>query len=97
MIGGGLSQVYKSLLFGAFLSIGNKKMRSLAAKPNRKDLEFIIGLVAEGKLKPVIDRRYPLHETTEAVRYLSGGHALGKVIVEVASAPVADQTVPEIQ
>ena len=92
MVGGGLSQVFKSLLFGAFLSIGSKKMRSLAAKPNRKDLEFIIKLVADGKVKPVIDRQYTLHETAEAVRYLSGGHALGKVVIEVASAPVADRT-----
>ena len=91
MVGGGLSQVFKSLLFGAFLSIGNKKMRSLAAKPNRKDLEFVIGLVEDGKIKPVIDRYYPLRETAEAVRYLNGGHALGKVIIEVASAPVVDQ------
>lgn len=91
MVGGGLSQVFKSLLFGAFLSIGNKKMRSLAAKPNRKDLEFIIELVAEGKVKPVIDRYYPLHETAEAMQYMSGGHALGKVIIAVASAPVIDQ------
>ena len=91
MVGGGLSQVFKSLMFGAFLSIGNKKMRSLAAKPNRKDLEFIIGLIADGKVKPVIDRHYLLHETAEAVQYLSGGHALGKVIIEVASAPVVDQ------
>ena len=92
MVGGALSQVFKSLLFGAFLSIGNKKMRSLAAKPNRKDLEFIIKLVEDGKVKPVIDRHYPLHETAEAVRYLSGGHAQGKVIIEVASAPVVDRT-----
>lgn len=91
MVGGGLSQVFKSLLFGAFLSIGNKKMRSLAAKPNRKDLEFIIKLVEDGKIKPVIDRYYPLRETAEAVWYLSDGHALGKVIIEVASAPVVDQ------
>ena len=88
MVGGSLSQVIKSLLFGAFMSIGNKKMRFLAAKPNIKDLEFIIKLVEDGKVKPIIDRHYPLHETAEAVRYLSGGHALGKVIIEVAQGTV---------
>lgn len=83
MVGGALSQVIKFLLFGAFMSIGNKKMRTLAAKPNMKDLEFIIKLVEDGKVKPIIDRHYPLHETAEAVKYLSDGHALGKVIIGV--------------
>lgn len=83
MVGGALSQVIKSLLFGGFMSIGSKKMRFLAAKPNTKDLEFIIKLVQDGKVKPIIDRRYPLHETAEAVRYLSDGHALGKVVINV--------------
>lgn len=84
MVGGSLSQIIKSMLFKAFMSIGSKKMRLLAAKPNTKDLEFIIKLVEDGKVKPIIDRHYPLHETAEAVRYLSDGHALGKVIIDVA-------------
>lgn len=88
MVGGSLSQVIKSLLFGAFMSIGSKKMRNLVAKPNTKDLEFIIKLVEDGKIKPIIDRHYPLHETAEAVRYLSDGHALGKVIIEVTRGTV---------
>jgi NADPH:quinone reductase-like Zn-dependent oxidoreductase len=36
-----------------------------------------------GKLKPVIDRRYPLSETAEALRYLEKGHARGKVVLTV--------------
>lgn len=84
LVGGALSQVIKSLLFGPFMSIGSKKMRSLSAKSNTKDLEFIIKLVEEGKLKSVIDRRYSLDETAEAVRYLSEGHARGKVVIQVA-------------
>jgi NADPH:quinone reductase-like Zn-dependent oxidoreductase len=82
MVGGALSQVMKSLLFGGFMSIGTRKMRFLAAKPNTKDLEFIIKL-DDGRIKPVIDRYYPLHETAEAMRYLSDGHAHGKVVIEV--------------
>jgi len=83
MVGGALSQVIKTMLFGAFMSIGGKKIRFLAAKPNTKDLEYIIKLVEGGKVKPVIDRHYPLQETAEAVRYISEGHALGKVIITV--------------
>ncbi len=36
-----------------------------------------------GKVKPVIDRRYPLSETAEAIRYLEEGHARGKVVITV--------------
>jgi NADPH:quinone reductase-like Zn-dependent oxidoreductase len=85
MVGGALSQVIPSLLFGALLSIGSKKMLFLAAKPNPKDLEFIIQLVEEGKVKPVIERCYPMHETAEAMRYVSQGHARGKVVIQVVS------------
>lgn len=83
MVGGALPQVIKSLLFGSFLSIGSKKMRTLAAKPNTKDLELIMKLVEEGKIKPVIDRCYPLNKTAEAMRYISQGHSQGKVIINV--------------
>jgi NADPH:quinone reductase-like Zn-dependent oxidoreductase len=83
VVGGALSQVMKALLFGSLLSIGSKKIRVLAAKPNAEDLAFIIKLVEEGKVKPVIDRQYPLAKTAEAMRYHSGGHALGKVIIKV--------------
>ena len=36
-----------------------------------------------GKMTPVIDRRYPLNEVPEAIRYLEAGHARGKVVITV--------------
>lgn len=83
VVGGALSQVLKAVLFGGLLSIGSRKIRSLNAKPNAEDLAFVVNLVANGIVKPVIDRRYPLAETAEAMRYLSGGHSSGKVIIEI--------------
>ena len=53
----------------------------LAAKPNKKDLVFMKELLEAGKLVPVIDRRYPLSEVAEALRYLGEGHAQGKVVI----------------
>jgi len=47
-------------------------------KPNKEDLVFIKELLETGKVVPVIDRRYPLSETAEAIRYLEEGHAQGK-------------------
>ena len=50
----------------------------------KDDLAFIKGLLESGKIKPVIDRCYPLREVPEALRYLEEGHAQGKVVITVA-------------
>jgi NADPH:quinone reductase-like Zn-dependent oxidoreductase len=46
-------------------------------------LEFIKELLASGKVKPVIDRRYSLNNTADALRYLGEGHAQGKIVIVV--------------
>ena len=56
MVGGTLKQIFKALLFGRLLSSGAKKVRAVAAKPNREDLGFIANLAEEGRLKPVIEK-----------------------------------------
>jgi NADPH:quinone reductase-like Zn-dependent oxidoreductase len=52
---------------------------------NKEDLIAIKDLLEARKIIPVIDRRYPLHETAEAIRYVETLHARGKVIINVAS------------
>jgi 2-desacetyl-2-hydroxyethyl bacteriochlorophyllide A dehydrogenase len=84
MVGGGLDQLIKFMLFGWLYSVGRKKMRLLAAKPSAKDLEFVVKLVEAGKITPIVDRSYPLEETAQAVRYASAGHAHGKVVLQVS-------------
>ncbi len=83
MAGGKLTQVIGSILFGPLLSLGGKKMKFLAARPNTDDLEYIIKHVKEGKIKPVIDRRFPFDQTIEAMQYCSEGHARGKVVITI--------------
>jgi NADPH:quinone reductase-like Zn-dependent oxidoreductase len=83
MVGGSLKQIFSSLLFGWLISPGSKKMTSLAAKANQKDLEFIAKLAEDDIIKPVIDRRYPLEKTPEAMNYLAEGHSSGKVVINV--------------
>jgi NADPH:quinone reductase-like Zn-dependent oxidoreductase len=83
MVGGSLSQIFTSLFLGWAMSIGTKKMFSLAAKASQKDLEFVINLAADGFIKPVIYRYYSLEKVADAIRYMSEGHASGKVVIKV--------------
>jgi len=85
MVGGSLSQIFKSLVFGRLISFGSKKMKSLAAKANQKDLEFLAGLLEKGLIRPVIERRYTLDKAAEAMDYLRQGHAAGKVVITLES------------
>ena len=83
MVGGSLSQIFKSLLFGWILSFGSQKMKSLAAKANKTDLELLATLLEKGNIKPVIDRRYSLDKTADAMNYLKQGHSTGKVVINI--------------
>src|SRR3989440_3473633 len=85
MIGGSMAAMIQAMLLGPVISMtGRQKMGSMGvAKPNQKDLVFMKELLEAGKVKPVIDRRYPLGETAEAIRYLEAGHAKGKVVIMV--------------
>jgi len=58
-------------------------MQMLSAKASAADLEFVINLVAQGKVVPVIDRTYALEQAHDAMAYVVRGHALGKVVVSV--------------
>ena len=53
------------------------------AKTRQKDLLFLRELIETGKLRPAIDRTYPLSETREAVRYLGSGQARAKVVITI--------------
>jgi NADPH:quinone reductase-like Zn-dependent oxidoreductase len=81
--GGALAQTFQALLLGPFISMtGSKKLGAMLVKPN-KGLDFLTELIEAGKVKPVIDRRYPLSEVPEALRYYGEGHSQGKVIITV--------------
>jgi NADPH:quinone reductase-like Zn-dependent oxidoreductase len=75
---GALKSPLKAMLMSPFVS---QQTRKFFAELNQKDLSFLAHLLQSGKLSPVIDRRYGLHEVASAMRYLEEGHARGKVIV----------------
>ncbi len=84
MAGGSMAQIFQAMLLGPWISMtGSKKMVSVSAKPNQKDLILIIELIEAGKVVPVIGRRYPLSEVAEALCYIGKGHARGKVVITI--------------
>jgi len=82
MAGGALAQNMEAMLMGPRMSeTGGRKFGGVSARMDQGDLDFIRELIEHGKVKPVIDRRYPLSEVAEALRYLGAGHARGKVVI----------------
>src|SRR3954464_360466 len=83
MTGGSNRQLADALLFGPLLLMGRQQFGNSLGKPNQADLLELKELCETGKVRPVIDRRFPLSEVSSAVRYLEEGHARGKVVVTV--------------
>jgi len=84
MTGGSMKQIAQANLLGPVISkAGGKKLVALSHKSSQEDLVFIKDLIEAGKVKPVIDRRYPLSEIAEALRYYAKGHARGKVVITI--------------
>ena len=59
------------------------RLRPFLVSPKLEDLVILKELIVAGKVTPVIDRTYPLSETSEAVGRVGGGHARGKVVITV--------------
>src|SRR2546426_3577334 len=62
---------------------GTRKLAMFIAKLNKTDLLILQKLIEEGKVTPVIDRRYELSQVPDALTYMGEGHAQGKIVVRV--------------
>lgn len=72
----------KDVAFGFALSVfSDKKLRALFTNDKAEDLKLISSWIEAGKVKPVVDREYPLQEAAAAHRYSEQGHAAGKIIL----------------
>lgn len=85
LAGGALGRIFGVMLQGPFVSMmGSKKFTNFMATTNSDDLAFMGELLAAGKIKSVIDSRYPLAKTSDALRHYQAGNAQGKIVLTIA-------------
>jgi NADPH:quinone reductase-like Zn-dependent oxidoreductase len=83
-VGGSVATLLQIVLLGPWISRATgKHLRVLGVQRTQPDLLAITELCAAGNVVPVIDRRYPLREVPEALRYLGEGLVKGKVVITV--------------
>jgi NADPH:quinone reductase-like Zn-dependent oxidoreductase len=83
MVGGSTFAVLQVLILGPLISrFSSRKMGILLHKANQ-DLISMTDLIQAGKVRPFIDKRFPLSEVPEAMRYFGAGHARGKVVITI--------------
>jgi NADPH:quinone reductase-like Zn-dependent oxidoreductase len=85
VIGGSIARLFGIMVAGLVISAtGGQKLGIAYWKPfNPPDVAVLTELLEAGKIRPVIDRRYPLAEVPDALRYVEDGHAMGKVVITV--------------
>ncbi len=85
-LGGTSLPIFGALIVGPVVSLASHKWTGLLLwwKPfNVDDVDTLKRLVAAGQVRPVIDRRFPLTDVVEALRYVADGHPRGKVVITV--------------
>ena len=63
--------------------LSRRKAGFFIAKFNRPDLDVIRELLESGQIRPVVEKRYELSQSADALHYLGEGHASGKIVISV--------------
>jgi NADPH:quinone reductase-like Zn-dependent oxidoreductase len=72
------------LYMGMRMVAGGQQAFLVMVKPVSSDLQWVSGMTEEGKIRPVIDREYPLHRIADAFAYSRAGHARGKIVITIS-------------
>jgi NADPH:quinone reductase-like Zn-dependent oxidoreductase len=85
LVGGSTARLFGVMFFGAGISkVTNRQVKCLISQPNREDLIVLKDWLEAGKIRPYIDRSYPLREIPAAIQYLEQGQVTGKIAIRVA-------------
>jgi len=85
MVGGPIKQFIKNLILCPIYSLGNNTFKILNSKSNRDDLETIIQLVSQKKIKPVIERVVPFSDGISVFNTFQKGHSKGKIVIQITN------------
>ncbi|MDQ3508422.1 MAG: NAD(P)-dependent alcohol dehydrogenase [Actinomycetota bacterium] len=80
---GGTDRQLRAIMLSPFVS---QKLGAFVSPENHEDMLALKELVEAGKVKPILDKTFPLAEAPKAIRYLEEGYVKGKVVVSVESA-----------
>jgi NADPH:quinone reductase-like Zn-dependent oxidoreductase len=75
-----LAPTLKAVVMSRFV---RQRLAPFIAQHSKEDLLTLKEMIEAGKVKPVIDRMYPLSEVPEAIGYLEAGHARGKAVITI--------------
>ncbi len=77
---GGVDRQLRALMLSPFVQ---QSLRCIIAQESNDHLYAMTELIESGKITPAIDKTFPLSEVPDAMRYLTGGHARGKIVITV--------------
>jgi NADPH:quinone reductase-like Zn-dependent oxidoreductase len=84
LVGGSIARFFQVMMFGSWISrISRRTVQCLAAKPNQDDLLVLKDLIEAEKIRPYVDRCYPLSEVPEAIRFLEQRQVRGKIAIRI--------------
>ena len=77
---GGVDRMLQAAILSRFV---RHRLRPLYSRDRREDLAVVLGHIQARRVRPLIDRTYPLDQLAEAMRYLGQGHSRGKVVITI--------------
>ena len=78
---GAVGSLLKAVVVNPFV---RERIRLVPTRMKQEDLLAVTALIEAGKLRPVLDRTYPLAETAEGLQRVEAGHVPGKVVIVLA-------------